>query len=308
MMKDYPYFTALGFCSNDFLSFLPEIPLDNKVRILKHIVQGGGPAATSAVAAARLGVPSAFIGAVGDDDPGKWILRDFEKERVCTRGIAVRRGCSSAIAYCWIDSRNGKRSVAWTQGDLKELAPEEIDMDLVRHAKVLHLDGHHAGAALAAAREARKQGIPVSLDAGTWRESMKPLLPLTTFLIASEAFARQYSGEEDLRKALFKLGEIGAPVTGVTMGEKGSMALDKGNILYCPAFRITPVDTTGAGDVYHTGFALRYLETHDLMESMRFASAVSALKCLQPGGRTGIPSRDEVDRFLENNGVIPQDR
>ena len=153
-MKDYPYFTALGFCSNDFLSFLPEIPLDNKVKILKHIVQGGGPAATSAVAAARLGVPAAFIGAVGDDDPGKWILRDFGKEGVETRGIAVRRGCSSAIAYCWIDSRNGKRSVAWTQGDLKELAPEEIDMELVRNSKVLHLDGHHAEAALAAAREA----------------------------------------------------------------------------------------------------------------------------------------------------------
>ena len=63
-----------------------------------------------------------------------------------------------------------------------------------------------------------------------------------------------------------------------------------------------------AGDVYHTGFALRYLETHDLMESMRFASAVSALKCLQPGGRTGIPSREEVDRFLENDGVIPKEK
>ena len=307
-MKDYPYFTALGFCSNDFLSFLPEIPLDNKVRILKHIVQGGGPAATSAVAAARLGVPSAFIGAVGDDDPGKWILRDFGKEGVDTRNVAVRRGCSSAIAYCWIDSRNGKRSVAWTQGNLKELDPEEIDMELVRNSKVLHLDGHHAKAALAAAREARSAGVPVSLDAGAWRESMRPLLPLTTFLIASEAFARQYSGEEDLEKALFELGKIGAPVTGVTMGEKGSMVLDKGKVLRCPAFRITPVDTTGAGDVYHTGFALRYLETRDLQESMRFASAVSALKCLQPGGRTGIPSREEADRFLKNNGAIPQDR
>ena len=92
------------------------------------------------------------------------------------------------------------------------------------------------------------------------------------------------------------------------MGENGSMVLDRGKILRCPAFRITPVDTTGAGDVYHTGFALRYLETHDLMESMRFASAVSALKCLQPGGRTGIPSREEADEFLENNGVSPQDR
>jgi sugar/nucleoside kinase (ribokinase family) len=79
------------------------------------------------------------------------------------------------------------------------------------------------------------------------------------------------------------------------------MVLDNGNILRCPAFSIKPVDTTGAGDVYHTAFGVRYLETHDLMECMRFASAVSALKCLKLGGRTGISTRAQVDEFLRNH-------
>ena len=292
-------YVGLGFCSTDYLALLPEIPIDNKVQMLRHLVQGGGPAATATVAVARLGLCAAFIGIIGDDEPGKWILRDFEAEKVLTDGIRVRVGQTSPIAYCWVDAGSGKRSVAWTRGTLQELQAEEVDLDLVRGAKLLHLDGHNPKAALIAAKEARKCGIPVLLDAGTLRDGVRELLPYVTILIASELFARQYSGEDDLKKALCKLGEIGAEVAGVTMGKEGSMVLDNGNILHCPAFKIDAVDTTGAGDVYHAGFGVRYLETKNLMECMRFASAVSALKCQQLGGRTGIPSRKQVDEFLQ---------
>lgn len=294
-------FVGLGFCSNDYLALLPEIPIDNKVQMLEHLVQGGGPAATATVAAARLGVSAAFIGMTGDDEPGKWIVRDFESEKVSTEAMMIRKGHTSAIAYCWIDAPTGKRSVAWTRGNLPELKAEEVDLDLVRQAKILHLDGHNPVAALAAAKAAREKDIPVLLDAGTLRDGVRELLPYVTILIASELFARQYSGENDLDKAIFKLGEVGAEVTGVTMGKEGSMTLDHGQILRCPAFRIDPVDTTGAGDVYHAGFGVRYLETHDLMECMRFASAVSAIKCLKLGGRAGIPNRAQVDEFLKTH-------
>ncbi len=291
-------FVGLGFCSNDYLAIVPTIPIDDKVQMTGHLVQGGGPAATAAVAAARLGVSAAFCGTVGDDDPGKKIRRDFASEKVDVRNLLTRIGRNSPIAYCWIDQPTGKRSVAWTRGDLEEMTPEEVDLDLIRHAKMLHIDGHQPRAALAAAHEARQCGVLVNFDAGTLRDGVPELLNETDLLIASERFARQYTGEADLKKALVKLAAIGATVTGVTMGEAGSMVIDRGKIIFCPAFKIQPVDTTGAGDVYHAAFGVRYLETHDLLECMRFASAVSALKCLQLGGRAGIPTRPEVDRFL----------
>ena len=297
-MKTRTEFVGLGFCSNDYLSLLPEIPIDNKVQMLEHLVQGGGPAATATVAAARLGLSAAFISTVGDDDPGKRILLDFEAEKVSTRAVVVRPGMTSPVAYCWIDAPTGQRSVAWTRGTLPELKPEEVDLELVRNAKMLHIDGHNPAGALAACREAKKHGVLVNFDAGTLRDGVPELLPYADILIASEKFARQYSGLDDLEQALRELGEVGAAVTGVTMGDKGSMVLDRGGILHCPAFKIKPVDTTGAGDVYHAGFGVRYLETRDLMECMRFGSAVSALKCLKLGGRAGIPSRAEVDAFL----------
>ncbi len=294
-------YVALGFCSNDYLSILPEIPLDGKVQILEHLVQGGGPAATSAVAASRLGWKAAFLGSIGDDAPGTKILDDFKAEGVDCSGIRIREHSASPIAYCWIEAPTGKRSVAWTRGSLKELRPEEVDMGLVQNARVLHLDGHHTEAAIAAAKMAKQSGTLVNFDAGTVRPGVEELVKLSDILFTSEHFAFQWTGETDPGKALPKLQECGARVTGITLGEKGSAAWVGGKVVFCPAFRIKPVDTTGAGDVFHTGFAVRYLECGDIPESMRFASAVSALKCLKPGGRTGIPSRAETEDFLKKH-------
>lgn len=295
-------FVGLGFCSNDYLAVLPHIPMDSKVQILEHLIQGGGPGATSTVAASRLGAGSGFISSVGGDEAGKMILADLEKEGVSTRGIVIRENETSPVAYCWIDGPSGKRSVAWTRGNLTEITPEELDYDLIAGAKVLHLDGHHTPAAIAAAKFARQHKVLVNFDAGTMRDGVPELLNYADILITSEEFARKVTGENDLEKAIFILGNIGAKVTGITMGELGSMVLAEGRILRCPAFKVDKVvDTTGAGDVYHTGFAIRYLETDDLMECMRFGSAVSAIKCGKLGGRTGIPSRKEVDEFLKQH-------
>ncbi len=295
-------FVGLGFCSNDYLSLLPEIPLDHKVQILEHLIQGGGPAATATVAAARLGVRTAFISMVGDDDAGNRILADLETEGIDTSAMIRRPGSTSPVAYCWIDQPTGKRSIAWTRGSLKELTPSELDLDLIRSAKVLHLDGHNTEAAIAAAEEAHKVGVLVNLDAGTVRPGIEKIIANTDLFFTSEYFARTWTGEEDLEKALRKLLDAGAKVTGITVGSKGSIAWDNGKIIRCPAFDISPiVDTTGAGDTFHGAFAVRYLECGDIPESMRFASAVAGLKCTKLGGRSGLPDRRTVDEFLKTH-------
>ena len=292
-------FVGLGFCSNDYIAILPEIPIDRKVQMLEHLVQGGGPAATATVAAARLGMKSALISVTGDDDPGQRIIRDLEDENVHTGAMIVRENSSSPIAYCWIDQPTGKRSIAWTRGSLRELDPKELDMELILQAKILHLDGHNPAAAIVAAREAHRHGVLVNLDAGTIRPGVEKIIENTDILFTSEDFARAWTGENDLEKALLQLVKNGTKVTGITMGNQGSIAFDDGRIIHCPASPVSPVvDTTGAGDVFHSALGIKYLEQGDLYESMRFASAVAGLKCRKPGGRTAIPTRREVDDFL----------
>ena len=235
------------------------------------------------------------ISAVGDDAAGDRMIADFEADGVSTVGIVRRKDSMSPLAYCWIDAPTGKRSVAWTRGTLKELLPSEVDMNLVRSAKILHLDGHNTEAAIAAAAEAKKAGVIVNFDAGTIRPGVEKI-------IESEYFARAWTKEDDLEKALVKLLDEGAKVTGITVGEKGSMAWIDGKIVRCPSFDVGRiVDTTGAGDTFHSAFAVRYLECGDIYESMRFGSAVAGLKCRKLGGRAGLPDRKTVDEFLKNN-------
>lgn len=295
-----PRFVALGYCSNDHLCRIPEIPVDGKIEMTEHLIQGGGPAGDAAVGAARLGLDAAFVTAIGDDPDGKKILQDFAAEGVDASAIRVRKGGGSPVAYCWI-TPDGGRSVAWTKSGLELLKKDEIPVEMIRNAKALHLDGHHPDAAVAAARVAKAAGVLVCLDAGTFTPRIGELLELADVLIASEAFARKWSGENDLDKALCKLGTLGAKVTGITAGKEGSLLLAAdGSILRVPAFTELPVvDTTGAGDAYHCGFEVRYLEGASPEECMRFASAFAGLKCGKLGARAGLPDRKTVDEFLK---------
>jgi sugar/nucleoside kinase (ribokinase family) len=82
------------------------------------------------------------------------------------------------------------------------------------------------------------------------------------------------------------------------LGHEGAVALAKGEILYVKGFEVKAVDTTGAGDVFHAGFIYGLLQNWELIEILRFANAVAALKCRDLGRRRGIPTLEEIQRFL----------
>ena len=296
-------FIGLGYCSNDYLCRVSEIPLDHKVEALEHLTQGGGPAATATVAAARLGMKTAFVGVAGDDESGQTIVKDLNAENVSTEAFRIRKGCTTSTAYCWIDN-SGKRSIVWYRGNGADLTDSEVPESLISRAKILHLDGHQTQAALTAAKMAQKHGVTVNIDAGTLRPGVEEILKHTDLLITSEFFARQLTGIEGYEKQLMELVKIGAKVTGITMGCRGSMCYDRetGKIITCPIFEDCPViDTTGAGDVFHAAFGVKYVTCRDLYECMRFASAVSGIKCGKLGGRAGIPTLAEVEAFLKKH-------
>ena len=300
-MKNFDYI-GIGFCSNDHLAVLPFIPMDTKVRMLSHRIMGGGPAANSTAGAASLGKSAAFVGTVGDDADGDMILRDFRAQGVDTSMVKVRPGATSAIAYLWIEEKTGNRSCAWTREGLDELTADEINPEAIASAKVLHVDGHNAAGAIAAAKVAREAGVLVNYDAGTHRDGMEELLGLADLMICSEEFILKLTGLKDAEEAVRQVWAKYRPkVCGATMGIRGSMAFDGKDFVRCPAFKVEKVvDTTGCGDLFHTGFAIRYLETQDLMECQRFGAAVSAIKCRGLSGRPpSAPTRAEVEAFLQ---------
>ena len=290
-------FISLGYTGNDYLCLVPEIIFDGKVQMSDYVVQGGGPAGGAANAAARLGVPTAFLGMIGDDAEGERILADFKAEGIDTSAMMIVKGGASAVAKCLI-TPDAKRTVVWRRHS-HLYDPALLPLDMIARCRILHFDGHHTEAAIRAARAAAQYpSVLRCFDAGTVMPGVDELLKLCDVVIASEAFARTWTGEEDLDKALPRL-HTGRKVTGITMGCLGSMCVSQGKVYRMPCFDPGKiVDTTGAGDSYHGAFEVKYAETGDVPLSMAFAAVFAALKCRSIGARAGQPSRAETEEAL----------
>lgn len=291
---------GLGYSTVDYLGIVPHLPeMDTKLSMLDFSKQGGGPAATATVTAARLGAKAAFIGHIGDDDFADFMLNEFAKEGVDTSHVVKCKGASSQFSFIMVDKQSGKRTIVWTRSDIPPLDPESLDRDFITSAKVLHLDRHEIKAGIQAAKWLKEAGGIVSMDAGTYKPEVEELLPLVDALITSHRFAQDSTGEADPIHAARRLLQ-GRLVAGVTCGENGSYFATQTEEFHVPAFKVSVVDTTGAGDVFHGAFAYGLSQDWETKRCAAFASATAAIKCTRLGGRAGIPDREQVEKVMLN--------
>ncbi|MEX2540844.1 MAG: PfkB family carbohydrate kinase [Trueperaceae bacterium] len=297
-----PLLLGLGMATVDFLTLVPRLPGPDEVFPLQRLdMQGGGPVATALAAAARLGTGAAFAGAVGDDHWGDAIVDDFGRFGVNVDEVVRRRGGVSPHSVILVDAASGKRSILYSNGDVRGLEPAELPERLIGRAAVLHLDGFDIDAALEAARIARAAGVPVSLDGGAGEPwpGLLDLLPLVDLLVVAAQFAESVTGEKRPESALTALRRWGARQVVITDGARGAWFLGgEGDTGHVPAFDVEVVDTTGAGDTFHGAYLHAFLAGESIAGCVLFASAAAALKCTRLGGRAGLPTSDQVEAFL----------
>lgn len=289
---------CVGFANQDLLGAVSGYPpADVKIDLLALEEQGGGPAATAAVAIARLGGKVALLAAVGDDDRGRQILADLAREGVDISRCPQLPGALSPLSLVVVDRSAATRTIFRYLGT-SALAREHVVPSLVSGAGVLLMDAHMPDAALEAAGLARRAGVPVVLDAGEPKARLEELLGSADYLVPPAATALAVTGESDPERAAVAL--LRAPARGVvlTMGAAGHLVATEKGLWREPAFQVRVVDTTGAGDAFHGGFALALAQGEKVREAARFGAAVAALKCRQPGGRAGLPTLPEVRELL----------
>ncbi len=294
--------TGLGQCSLDTIALVDGYPReDTKPEAIDIIVEGGGPVATALVALSRLGARTTFIGRISDDAAGREIKRGLRREGVSTRGLRTKKGGASQRAFIIVNTRTASRTVIWKRPTVPELEPDEVDPALIRGASLLLLDGLMVDASLRAAKIAREYNIPVMLDAGRLREGTLEIVKRSDYIVGSERLAKDLASTP--ARAIERLCSIrpGAAAVTITLGRRGSITRTGGRTIRTPAFRVEAVDTTGAGDVFHGGYAYGIAKGWKMEETLRFASALSALKCLSPGGRSGIPGLGEVLDFMKRH-------
>jgi ribokinase len=291
---------GIGQCAWDMLAVVDGFPqADTKKEVLVWEEQGGGPVATALAALSRLGVSCRFYGVIGDDREGDAIQQSLIEERVDVTGLVKRSNASSQTAFIAIDKSVGTRTIFWKRPSCDPLRKEELPSDFLSNAEFLLLDGLMKDVSLFAANQARKAGIPVMLDAGRVREGMLELARMSDYVVGSEEFARELEWKDDPVSFRQEVRRHGFGITTITLGARGSVTFVDDEVISCPAFPVETKDTTGAGDVFHGGYLYGLLQKWPLEDTIRFASAVAAMKCRKLGGRAGIPRLAEVQQFLQ---------
>ena len=290
---------GMGLNSVDFLSLVPEFPtLNSKMRLLRFSKQGGGQVATAMVALSRWGIQTKYIGKVGDDELGHFSLDSLREEGVDVSSVTIEPDTPNQFAIIIVDNPSGERTILWDRNERLMYREGELRREEICSGKILHLDGHDIQAAIQCAKWAKEERIPTLIDIDKVEPSTSELIKEIDFVVTSSRFPSLFTGISDRHKAFLELQNQIQGFLCTTLGHEGAMAFVNGEILHTRGFDVKAIDTTGAGDVFHAGFIYGVLQNWEVIEILRFANAVAALKCLELGGRKGIPTLEEVQRFL----------
>jgi sugar/nucleoside kinase (ribokinase family) len=263
----------------------------------------GGNGPNVAAALARLGTPAAVAGAVGDDLYGRLLLETLQAAGVDLR--AVRRvDRSTGVTLVAVDGR-GERSFLHHFGANAVYGLDDIDWERARECRIFALTSHFVLPALegapaaAALRRARELGLKTALDVcwdreGRWWSALVPCMPHVDYFLPNEDEARMLSGEREPEAMAAFFRRHGCGAVAIKLGERGSYFESAETAFPTPAFPVSVVETTGAGDCFVAGFLTGVLRGWDWPTTLRFANAAGAHSVQSVGAVTGVRSAEEV--------------
>lgn len=291
---------CVGSAVLDRLFQMNKLPRDaGKFVASGYIEVGGGPAATAAVAAAKLGREVHLIAPVGHDSTAASIIFELNERNVDTTWVHMIENATSSVSAVLVDEA-GERMIINHRHPLIDGVPDWVnDIDFTAYDALLSDVRWPRGNRLALER-AKDANVLTVLDADVCPDDMSPLVALADHVAFSQPGLTRFTGKSDPEDGLRAAAERTDGIVYVTAGAAGCFWLDAGKLRHLPAFEVSVVDTTGAGDVFHGALLVALSEGMSGEQAVRFASGAAALKCTRAGGRDGIPTRIELQAFLVN--------
>ena len=320
-----------GTAAHDFIYQYDDFPARGTKALAKGFTSvGGGSAGNAAVAISRLGGRARLVAPIGDDLIGDLIVADLEAEGVDISAMIRFAGAASPVSAAIIDG-TGERTILTSRPEYADDPVIADPADLVADASAVLADDRFPAMVRPLLAAARALGLPAIIDGDRAEGDSRSMLEAATHVVFSAAGLKGTTGIDDLEDALKSLGRRFDAFFAVTIGAKGMLYLDRGVeeargeadgvadrssgpgrsgsggnaarpggsiVRHLPAFKVEAVDTLGAGDVFHGGFALALVEGRSPVDALRFGAAVAAVKCTRHGGRRGAPTRREVEGVL----------
>ena len=297
-----PRILCLGHAAHDLIYRVPAIP-SRPVKVIATAFSesGGGMAANAAVAVTRLGGAATYWGRVADDPLGHRILTELGAEGVdvehARRIPGARSPCTSILV-----SDEGERLIcSFTD---RALDPDTgwLPIDQIAGFDVVMADVRWPAGSQCVLDAARAHGRPALLDADVGpTEIVAGLARHATHVLFSQIGLDAVASGRPPAEALRATRSPSNTIVGVTLGAEGFLWLQDDREHYVAAPRVVAVDTLAAGDVWHGAFALALAERRTVRDAAVFANAAAAVKCSRPGGRSGAPTRAEVERLMNQS-------
>jgi sugar/nucleoside kinase (ribokinase family) len=312
----------------DFIFTVEEFPSPDAMVFAKGepMLVPGGSTANIAVGLSRLGVGSRFVGKVGADENGLTLKTAFEKDGVDTSWLVFDPAGRTAQTIIVVDGQ-GRRIIYSLGGTALLETPHELDPSAIEGTDLLYIGEAFPDVARRAAALARERGARVVCGPGgtaSWvpihalmellREADYVLLSRGELMsLMSSAGARSSGDHRDgatwllcngIRNAVVTLGQGGAVCYssgGTCPTADGAPVGVTGTSVAQACFRVQAVDTTGAGDAFSAGFMSALLDGLPTAECLRRGNACAALAIQRVGAREAMPTRGELDEFLEGS-------
>jgi len=298
--------TGIGENAVDHVLRLSEFPApDGKVLIESVAQRLGGQIATVMVACRLWGLEARYIGSSGDDASADMHQSEFARLGIETHLVRAQ-DTVSRLSYILVDRGSGSRAVLSRRAKQLSLSPAHLEKEWIVNSRLLHVDAENPEASLRAAQWARNAEVPVMCDFDLFTDGVESLLPWIDYPVISSRLASSLSRDTRLLSALPSLQrKFGFRAICVTLGEGGALAWDGSRFWYAPSFRVKVVDTTGAGDLFHAGFAYGLLRGWRWKKVLEFSCAAAGLNCTAEGARGRIAKLAEIEKLRKTGRRNP---
>jgi sulfofructose kinase len=306
MAQKYFNVLGLGSVTVDFLGTVSMWPKEgHKLQLDSLGIHDGGLVGTALTAVARLGGRAGFCGKLGFSELAQRALKSFKDEGIDTTQVIRVEGAEPIIALVMANTKNGQRNIFWTRQNVSYPMPDELpDRLWYRRTKVVLIDYESGLAGVRFGEVARKHDIPVVLDIEGKSPLAGCLLGVSTHIIVSVDYARQYTKKQSVPAMLKALRTVPEKTVIITCGPDGCFCSSPQGDFKMGACKIRAVDTTGCGDTFHGAFAVAIAKGKSVCEAAKFASAAAAMCAKEIGGREGIPTLAQLENFMKSHKIL----
>jgi sugar/nucleoside kinase (ribokinase family) len=302
----------LGDCNPDIVLSDPDaqVRFGQQESLFRHGgLTVGGSGSITACACARLGLKTMFVGAVGRDALGRYMLHELNERGIDTTGCPELDDAPTGFSV--ILSRGEDRAILTHTGAIERLARHHLPIDVVQAARHVHISSYflltELRPGLRALLETLKAAdVSVSLDTNwdpteRWDTELISLLGLVDLFLPNAAEARAIARCDDVTEAARILARETSMVV-VKLGAEGALLARAGSdqVEVDPGFALRPVDTTGAGDAFNAGFLRGWLNQTSAPACLRLANAVAALTTQALGAVPAQPDFERTTEFMNN--------